>query len=182
MRFAVLRALFNADVTAALLSGALRGFADGHVRRSDIEVYDVPGAFELPIAASWLAQTKRYDAVVCLGCVIRGETPHFDYVADAAARGIADVGLATGVPVIFGVLTTDNAAQAWARAGGPRRGLAPHTRHGVQGNKGYEAAQAAMHMSALRRTAAKPAARRSAARRSPRGSSTTRRAQRRVIA
>ncbi|MBV8164366.1 MAG: 6,7-dimethyl-8-ribityllumazine synthase [Candidatus Eremiobacteraeota bacterium] len=168
VRFAVLRALFNADVTAALLAGALRGFADGRVRRSDIDVYDVPGAFELPIAASWLAQTKRYDAVVCLGCVIRGETPHFDYVADAAARGIADVGLATGVPIIFGVLTTENAAQAWARAGGQRRGLTPHTGRGAQGNKGYEAAQGAMAMAALRRMVAKPALRRSVAKRSRR--------------
>jgi 6,7-dimethyl-8-ribityllumazine synthase len=162
VRFAVVRALFNADVTAALLAGALRGFADGRVPRANVDVFEVPGAFELPLAALWLAQSKRYDAVVCLGCVIRGETPHFDYVADGAARGVADVGLATGIPVMFGVLTTDNAAQAWARAGGQRQGSGAHTRRGARGNKGYEAAHGALQMVALRRSVATSSPRRSA--------------------
>lgn len=170
MRFAVIRALFNAEVTEALLQGALRGFSDADVQRKDVDVVEVPGAFELPLAALWLAQTDRYDAIVCLGCVIRGETPHFEYVAGEAARGIASVGLSTGVPVIFGVLTTDNAAQAWARAGGQRRGLSQHTKSRTQGNKGYEAAQGALQMATLRhsinrngtrKTSAKPRTRRS---------------------
>src|SRR5579872_4422422 len=115
MRFAIVRALFNGDITAALLTGAENGFADGGVEAADLEVFEVPGAFELPLCASWLVDTKRYDAIVCLGCVIRGETPHFEYVAGEAARGIAWVALQTGVPVIFGVLTTETAQQAWER-------------------------------------------------------------------
>lgn len=161
MRFAVIRALFNGEVTAALLEGAKRAFADGAVRAGDVDVFEVPGAFELPLAALWLAESKRYGAIVCLGCVIRGETPHFDYVAGEAARGIASIGLATGVPIIFGVLTTDNASQAWARAGRKRRGLGHHTKSNVRGNKGYEAAQGAMQMAALRRSIVANGARRS---------------------
>ncbi len=129
----------------------MRAFSD-HARGSKVETFDVPGAFELPLAALWLARTGKYSAVVCLGCVIRGETPHFDYVAGEAARGIASVSLATGVPVIFGVLTTDNTAQAWARAGKKRRGTAPHTGPDpAGGNKGYEAAVAAIEMAALKK-------------------------------
>jgi len=94
----------------------------------------VPGAFELPLCAQRMASTGRYDALVCLGAVVRGETPHFDYVAAAAARGIADVALRQDVPVAFGVLTTDTLEQALARAGGAR------------GNKGYEAALTALEM------------------------------------
>jgi 6,7-dimethyl-8-ribityllumazine synthase len=151
MRFAVVRALFNDDITAALLSGALRAFNDAHVTKRGVDVYEVPGAFELPLTALWLAESKRYDAIVCLGCVIRGETAHFEFVAGMAARGIADIALRTGVPVIFGVLTTEDVKQARARARPVARGQAPHTGRQGSSNKGYEAAQSALHMAALRR-------------------------------
>lgn len=153
MRFAIVRALFNGDITAALLTGAESGFADGGVEAAAVEVFEVPGAFELPLCASWLVATKRYDAIVCLGCVIRGETAHFDFVAGEAARGIAEVALRSGVPVIFGVLTTETLVQARARA---RAGASAGGDHsapaGTQGhaNKGYEAAQSALRMAALR--------------------------------
>jgi 6,7-dimethyl-8-ribityllumazine synthase len=150
-RFAVIRARFNEPITAALLEGALRGFADAIGGDAKVDLAEVPGAFELPVAAKWLTETGAYDAVVCLGCVIRGETPHFDYVAREAARGIAHVALHSGVPVIFGVLTTDTAAQAWARAGKKRRGLKAHTTEGPGGgNKGYEAALSAVAMAELK--------------------------------
>ena len=86
-----------------------------------VEEHFVPGAFELPLAAQWLAETGRFDAVICLGCVVRGDTPHFDFVAGECARGVREVGLKTDVPVIFGVLTTNTEAQAFARADSPRR-------------------------------------------------------------
>ena len=150
-RFAIVRARFNDPITAALLDGALRGFADAADSQTRVDVSEVPGAFELPLAAKWLAESGEYAAVVCLGCVIRGETPHFDYVASAAARGIAHVALQTGVPVIFGVLTTNSAAQAWARAGKKRRGLRSHASAGAGGgNKGDEAALSAVAMAELR--------------------------------
>jgi 6,7-dimethyl-8-ribityllumazine synthase len=151
-RFAIVRARFNDPITAALLDGALRGFADAAGGETRVDISEVPGAFELPLAAKWLAATGDYAAVVCLGCVIRGETPHFDYVAGEAARGIAQVALESGVPVIFGVLTTDSAAQAWARAGKKRRGLKSHASAGPGGgNKGYEAALSAVAMAELKR-------------------------------
>jgi 6,7-dimethyl-8-ribityllumazine synthase len=150
-RFAIVRARFNEPITAALLDGALRGFADAAGVDAKVDLAEVPGAFELPLAAKWLAESRRYDAVICLGCVIRGETPHFDFVAGEAARGIARVSLETGVPVIFGVLTTNNAAQAWARAGKKRRGLKSHASAGPGGgNKGYEAALSAIAMAELK--------------------------------
>ncbi len=152
MRFAIVRALFNTEITAALLTGAQRAFVVARVPKSNVQVYEVPGAFELPVAALWLAQSKRFDAVVCLGCVIRGETPHFYYIASACAQGIAQVALTTGVPIIFGVLTTDNAKQARARAGKVSRGLSEHTVGAGPGNKGYEAAQSALQMVALRKS------------------------------
>ena len=111
----------------------------------------MPGAFELPLAALWLAQTKKYNAIVCLGCVIRGETPHFEHIAAEAARGIADVALRTGVPVIFGVLTTDTLEQAQARADAAAGSSAGHTGDGARSNKGYEAACSAVAMAQLRR-------------------------------
>lgn len=150
-RFAIVRARFNEPITSALLDGALRGFGDAAGSDAKVDLVEVPGAFELPVAAKWLAESGDYDAVVCLGCVIRGETPHFDYVAGAAARGVARVALDSGVPVIFGVLTTDTAAQAWARAGKKRRGSASHTKADPGGgNKGYEAALAALSMAELK--------------------------------
>jgi 6,7-dimethyl-8-ribityllumazine synthase len=150
-RYAIVRARFNEPITVALLDGALQGFADAAGDDAKIDVAEVPGAFELPLAAKWLAESGRYSAVVCLGCVIHGETPHFDFVAGEAARGIAQVALESGVPVIFGVLTTDNAAQAWARAGKKRRGLKSHASAGPGGgNKGYEAALSAVAMAELK--------------------------------
>jgi 6,7-dimethyl-8-ribityllumazine synthase len=150
-RFAVVRARFNEPITSALLDGALRGFADAAGEDAKVDLAQVPGAFELPVAAKWMAESGNYDAVVCLGCVIRGETPHFDYVAGEAARGIAQIALQTGVPVIFGVLTTDTVAQAWSRAGKKRRGLKSHvTADPGGGNKGYEAALSAVAMAELK--------------------------------
>src|SRR5690348_14573334 len=111
-RFAIIRSQFNAPITQALLDGALRAFAQAGVVKGAITVVEVPGAFELPVCALWLAQSKQYAAIVALGCVIRGETPHFEYVAAEAARGLGEVALRTGVPVAFGVLTTETAAQA----------------------------------------------------------------------
>jgi 6,7-dimethyl-8-ribityllumazine synthase len=138
-RFAVVRARFNEPITSALLDGALRGFADAAGDDAKVDLAQVPGAFELPVAAKWLAESGNYDAVVCLGCVIRGETPHFDYVAGEAARGIAQIALQTGVPVIFGVLTVDDREQAHDRLGGQ------------EGHKGEEAALAAIEMVSLLR-------------------------------
>jgi 6,7-dimethyl-8-ribityllumazine synthase len=157
LRFAIVRSLFNAQVTQALLDGAKRGFADAKIEPDLVEAFDVPGAFELPLAALWLAQTKKYNAVVCLGCVIRGQTPHFEHVAAQAARGIADVALRTGIPVIFGVLTTDTLEQALARAdasagsGGGHGADEERSTKLESSNKGYEAAQSAIAMAQLRR-------------------------------
>jgi 6,7-dimethyl-8-ribityllumazine synthase len=157
LRFAIVRSLFNAQVTQALLDGAKRGFADAKIEPDLVEAFDVPGAFELPLAALWLAQTKKYNAVVCLGCVIRGQTPHFEHVAAQAARGIADVALRTGIPVIFGVLTTDTLEQALARAdasagsGGGHGADEERSTKLERSNKGYEAAQSAIAMAQLRR-------------------------------
>jgi 6,7-dimethyl-8-ribityllumazine synthase len=128
-RFAVIVARFYSEMADWLLDGAKRALSDCGVL--DVDVYDVPGCFELPLACRNLIDTERYDALVALGVVIRGETPHFDFVAGECARGIMDVQLATGVPIGFGVLTTENALQAQERAD-PQRG-----------DKGYEAAIAA---------------------------------------
>lgn len=131
-RFAVICARFYGDLAAWLEDGARRALADCGVREEDIAVYHVPGCFELPLAAKRIiAADERLDAAVALGVVVRGETPHFDYVAGECARGIMSVQLATGVPVGFGVLTTENLQQAEERAD-PQRG-----------DKGYEAAIAA---------------------------------------
>ena len=126
LRLAVIVSHFNRAVTENLLSGARSGCEELGVPLADDNIYSVPGAFELPIAANEAAACGRFDGVVCLGAVIRGETPHFDYVCDRAAAGILRVSLDTGVPVSFSVLTTDNIEQALARAGGD------------VGNKGYE--------------------------------------------
>lgn len=138
-RFAVVVAEFNAEITERLLEGARRCLAESKVRDEDIEVYWVPGSFELPLSCAALAETGRFDAVVALGCVVRGETPHFDYVAAEAARGIMDATLESQTPIAFGVLTTEDFAQAEARAGGPH------------GNKGYDAARTAIEMAAFMR-------------------------------
>jgi 6,7-dimethyl-8-ribityllumazine synthase len=112
------------------------------VDEGDVTVAWVPGAFEVPTAAKWAADSGRFDAVICLGAVIRGETAHFEYVAGGAAEGIASVSLSTGIPVIFGVLTVDSVEQAMDRAGGK------------EGHKGDESAQAAIEMANLRKTLA----------------------------
>lgn len=130
LRFAVVTARYNRDITAKLLAGARQALACA----AQVDLFEVPGAFELPLAALRLARNGRYDAIVALGCVIRGETPHFEYVAGEAARGLQQVALETGVPVAFGVLTTDTVEQAEARAGG------------ALGNKGYDAAMTAVEM------------------------------------
>lgn len=131
-RFAVVVAHFNETVTVRLLEGA-RECLEKHGAASVTEHW-VPGAFELPLAAQLLAETGRYDAVVCLGAVIRGETPHFQYVSAETARGIQQAMLASGIPIAFGVLTTDTLDQAQARAGG------------ALGNKGWDAALTAIQM------------------------------------
>jgi 6,7-dimethyl-8-ribityllumazine synthase len=131
-RLAVVVSRFNRSVTDRLLAGARDAAAAQKARLTESDIYPVPGAFELPIVASRLAASGRYDAVVCLGAVIRGETPHFDYVCEQAAAGIQRVALDTGIPTAFGVLTTDTVEQALARAGGDA------------GNKGYEAVVAVL--------------------------------------
>ncbi len=133
-RVAVAVSRFNADITSELLDGAVRALHEHGVEDERLSVVWVPGAFELPLVAQRCAASGAFDAVVCLGAVIRGETPHFDYVAGQAAEGCTRVALDTGVPVVFGVLTTDDEAQAWARVGG------------VQGHKGEEAVLTALEM------------------------------------
>jgi len=120
-----------------LVEGAVEGLKKHGVDEDRIDVAWVPGAFELPLVAKRLARTERYDALICLGAVIRGETAHFELVANEAARGIAEVALDAGIPVIFEVLATEDLAQAEARAGG------------AHGNKGWEAAEAALEMAWL---------------------------------
>lgn len=143
-RFALVVSRFNEAVTRALRDGAREALVEAGAAGRDIEELEVPGAYELPQAARRAAQTGRFDAVICLGCVIRGETPHFEYISSAVAHGIMEASGATGVPIAFGVLTTDTLAQAKARARG-------------RDNKGQEAAAAAIEMAALfRRLASAP--------------------------
>lgn len=130
-RVGIAAARFNAAIVDELLSGCLQRLRELGLEESACEVHRVPGAFELPIAAQAMAQTKRISAVICLGCVVRGDTPHFDYVAGEAARGITQAALNTGVPIIFGVLTTNTEEQARERAGG---------KHGHAGERAADAA------------------------------------------
>jgi 6,7-dimethyl-8-ribityllumazine synthase len=134
-RFAVVAARFNEPITAKLVEGAVRVFAAADLAGDAVEVHWVPGSFELPQAAAHLATSRRYAGIVCVGVVIRGETPHFEHVAREAAAGIRQVGLMSGVPVTFGVITALSEEQAWDRAGGK------------VGNRGEEAAEAALEMS-----------------------------------
>lgn len=136
-RVAIVVARFHEGVTAKLLDGAIEGLRARGVDPDAIDVAWVPGAFEIPLVAARFATTGAYDAVICLGAVVRGETAHFELVANEAARGTADVARETGVPVIFEVLATDTLAQAEARAGGE------------QGNRGWNAAEAALEMADL---------------------------------
>lgn len=136
-RVAVVVARFHEHVTAKLLEGALAGLRSRGVAEEAVDVAWVPGAFEIPLVAQRLAASGAYDALICLGAVVRGETAHFDLVAGEAARGVADVSRRTGVPLIFEVLATETLADAEARAGGPH------------GNKGWDAAEAALTMADL---------------------------------
>jgi 6,7-dimethyl-8-ribityllumazine synthase len=134
--FAIAIARFYEDLADRLVTGAQAAFEEaGH---EPAEVFTVPGAFELPLAAAYAAASRRFDGVACLGAVIRGETDHYDYVCAEAARGIAEVGLQTGIPCAFGVLTCENMDQALARSGGGKR------------DQGRHAAEAVMTMAALR--------------------------------
>ena len=129
MRFAIAVGRFYTDLAERLVAGAQRGFtAAGH---EPADVFEVPGAFELPLTASYLARSGRYAGVACLGAVIRGETDHYDYVCAETARGIQDVQLATGVPCSFGVLTVDTMEQALARTGGGKRDTGEHAASAV---------------------------------------------------
>jgi 6,7-dimethyl-8-ribityllumazine synthase len=137
---AVVAARFNEEVTTKLLEGCLARLRAAGVPEAAIHVARVPGAFEIPLAAKWLAQSGRYAAIVCLGALIRGDTPHFDYISQAASRGIMETTLATGVPLAFGILTCDTEAQALARVDAKSE----------FGHKGAEAAEAALAMVELR--------------------------------
>ncbi len=129
MTFAIAVGRFYEELAARLVAGAQAAFAEAGVGEAD--VFEVPGAFELPLAAKYAAESGRYEAVVALGAVIRGETDHYDYVCSESARGIMDVELRTGVPCAFGVLTVENMEQALARAGGGKRDQGAHAAEAV---------------------------------------------------
>ena len=137
LRIGIVVGRFNEFITSKLLSGTLDALDRHGVSDEDVEIAWVPGSFEIPMTAQRMASSGKYDAVICLGAVIRGATPHFDYVAAEASKGIANVGLKTGLPVIFGVITTDTIEQAIERAGTKA------------GNKGTDAAEAAIEMANL---------------------------------
>lgn len=147
LRFGIVVSRFHEDITKRLQDGAERCLNRHGVRREDVQVFSCPGAFELPQVANLLCEVGSYDAIICLGAVIRGETPHFEYISSEAARGIQEVALRHVFPVTFGVLTTDNLDQARDRAGGS------------QGNKGWDAAQAGIEMATLFRRLKRPTGR-----------------------
>ena len=136
-RFAILASRFNDFITEKLLSGAQDALIRSGASEDDIEIVKVPGCFEIPLLAKKMAQTKRFHAIICLGAVIRGSTPHFDYVSAEVSKGVAQVGMEAEIPVIFGVITTDTIEQAIERAGTKA------------GNKGWSAAVAAVEMANL---------------------------------
>lgn len=136
-KFAILVSRFNDFITKRLVDGAVRELIRHEADEKKIEVVWVPGAFEMPTLAQKMAKSKKYDALICLAAIIRGETPHFDYVASEAAKGIANVSINTGIPVIFGVITADSLEQAIERAGSKG------------GNKGEDAARVAIEMANL---------------------------------
>lgn len=144
LKFALVVSRFNSFITERLLAGALDALERSGASEGDIEIVRVPGSWEMPLAVATLAGQKRHDAIICLGAVIKGETPHFDYVAGEAAKGIAQTSLQTGVPVSFGVLTTQSLDQAIDRAGAK------------SGNKGYDAAVTAIEMAQLLRALRRP--------------------------
>ena len=133
-KFGIVVSRFNDFITEKLVGGAIDALIRCGADDADIEIVKVPGAFEIPMIAKKMAEKKRYDAIVCLGAVIRGSTPHFDYVSAEVSKGVAQVGMEAGVPVIFGILTTDNIEQAIERAGSKA------------GNKGWSAAVSAVEM------------------------------------
>jgi len=137
LRFAIVAARFNDFITTKLVDGALDALARHGVSENDIEIVRVPGAFEIPLAAKLLARTKKHHAIICLGAVIRGATPHFEYVSSEVSKGVASVSMESGLPVIFGVLTTDTIEQAIERAGTKA------------GNKGWDSAISAIEMANL---------------------------------
>jgi len=139
LKFAILVSRFNSFVTDRLLAGALDALARSGANPEDIDVVRVPGSWEMPVVASQLAKSRKFDALICLGAVIRGDTPHFDYVAGEAAKGLGQVALQQGVPVAFGVLTTNTLEQAIDRAGAK------------SGNKGFDAAMSAIETANLLR-------------------------------
>ena len=134
LKIGIVAARFNEFITSKLVGGALDGLKRHDVKEEDIDVAWVPGAFEIPLIASKMAKSKKYDAVICVGAVIRGSTSHYDYVCSEVSKGIANVSLNSDIPVMFGVLTTDNIEQAIERAGSKA------------GNKGYECATGAIEM------------------------------------
>ena len=134
MKVAIVASRFNEIIVNKLLGGAVDGLVRHGVEEENITAAWVPGAFEIPIVAQKLAQSKKYDAVICVGAVIRGDTTHYDYVCNEVSKGVAQVGLSTGVPVLFGIITTENIEQAIARAGSKA------------GNKGYDCALSAIEM------------------------------------
>ena len=138
-RFAIVASRWNDFLTSKLIDGAVDALESAGAAEGDVEIFMVPGAFELPLAALKAAQSGRFDAVVAIGVVVRGETPHFDYVAGEAAKGVSHASLETGVPVMFGVVTTDTVEQAINRSGLKA------------GNKGFEAAMAAVEVANLYR-------------------------------
>lgn len=133
-RFAIIVSEWNDDVTSSLHSGCLQTLIDQGARKENIITKHVPGSYELPLAAKWMANDKKIDAVICIGCIIQGETRHFEFISQAVANGIMEVSLQSGKPVSFGVLTTNNKKEALDRAGGK------------YGNKGDEAAITAVKM------------------------------------
>ena len=137
MRYALVVSTYHDFVTDRLQQGALAALASEGVKAEEVTVLKVPGAFEIPFAARKAAETGRYQAIVCLGCLIKGATPHFDFIASAVAHGLTDAAGATGVPMTFGVLTTNSAEEALERAGAG------------SSNKGWEAAKAAIEMAML---------------------------------
>jgi len=134
MKFGIVASRFNDFISGKLIDGALDALNRSGADAKDIEVIRVPGAFEIPLAAKKVAQCGRFDAVICLGAVIRGATPHFEYISAEVTKGIAMVGLETGIPVVYGVITTDTIEQAIERAGSK------------SGNKGWDAALSAIEM------------------------------------
>ncbi len=135
--FGIIVSRYNNFITQRLLDGAIDGLSRHGVNEDDIDIFWVPGACEIPIAALKAAESRKYHALICLGAILRGETPHFDYVANESAKGIAHVGLSTGIPTIYGVITTETLEQAINRAGAKT------------GNKGAEAALSAIEMANL---------------------------------